>query len=147
MAEGKVLSLISTNTGLIVDDLYSLDDASLSALQPLHALVFLFKWVAGADEKGGGTGQYDNDFGGFFMRQVGLPSPPSICQKNLRWLNIALPPKPAQTVNNACATIAVLNGVCNIPGVELGTDLTQLIDFSNGLDYEVRNKARGGSIA
>ncbi|KAG8989944.1 hypothetical protein FRB93_003406 [Tulasnella sp. JGI-2019a] len=99
--------------GLIVDDLYSLDNASLSALQPLHALVFLFKWVAGADEKGGGTGQYDNDFGGFFMRQ---------------------------TVNNACATIAVLNGLCNIPGVEMGTDLTQLIEFSSGLDYETKGE-------
>ncbi|KAG8843730.1 hypothetical protein FRB96_003856 [Tulasnella sp. 330] len=99
--------------GLIVDDLYSLDDASLSALRPLHALVFLFKWVAGADEKGGGTGQYDNDFGGFFMRQ---------------------------TVNNACATIAVLNGICNIPAIELGTELAQLIEFSNGLDYETKGE-------
>lgn len=53
-----------------MDDLYSLDSASLAALQPLHALVFLFKWVAGVDEKGGASGSYDDEFPGFFMRQV-----------------------------------------------------------------------------
>lgn len=55
-----------------MDDLYSLDSASLAALQPLHALVFLFKWVAGSDEKGGASAAYDHDFTGFFMRQVSM---------------------------------------------------------------------------
>lgn len=27
------------------DDVYSLDSATLEALQPIHALIFLFKWV------------------------------------------------------------------------------------------------------
>jgi hypothetical protein len=56
--------------GLLVDDLWSLDSASLAALQPLHALVFLFKWVAGADERGGAQGAYEFDFPGFYMHQV-----------------------------------------------------------------------------
>lgn len=99
--------------GLIVDDLYSLDSASLAALQPLHALVFLFKWVAGSDEKGGASGSYDHDFTGFFMRQV---------------------------VNNACATIAVLNGLFNIPEAEIGEQLAQLQEFSTGMDAETRGE-------
>ncbi|KAG8960456.1 hypothetical protein FRC03_006504 [Tulasnella sp. 419] len=99
--------------GLLVDDLWSLDEASLTALKPVHALIFLFKWVGGADEKGGGAGSYDEEFPGFFMRQV---------------------------VNNACATIAVLNGLCNIPDVQMGTELTQLVSFSDGLDFETRGE-------
>jgi len=92
---------------LIVDDLYSLDSEVLAALQPLHALIFLFKWVGGTDETGGGAGAYDESFPGFFANQV---------------------------VNNACATIAVLNGVCNIPTVTMGTELSDIISFSAGMD-------------
>ncbi|KAG9019051.1 hypothetical protein FRB90_007007 [Tulasnella sp. 427] len=99
--------------GLIVDDLYSLDAASLQALQPLRALVFLFKWVATSDEKGGASGTYDHEFPGFFMRQV---------------------------VNNACATIAVLNGLFNIPDAEVGEHLSQLQEFSTGMDPETRGE-------
>jgi ubiquitin carboxyl-terminal hydrolase L5 len=55
---------------LIVDDLYSLDGESLAALQPIRALIFLFKWVTEGDERGGGEGSYDDEFTGFFARQV-----------------------------------------------------------------------------
>lgn len=55
---------------LVVDDLYSLDADTVAALQPLHAFIFLFKWVGGADVKGGGDGSYDDDFAGFFANQV-----------------------------------------------------------------------------
>ena len=55
---------------LVVDDLYSLDAEILAALQPLRALIFLFKWVGGGDEKGGGEGRYDEEFPGFFAHQV-----------------------------------------------------------------------------
>lgn len=30
------------------DDLYTLDESTLSTLRPIHALIFLFKWVGGA---------------------------------------------------------------------------------------------------
>lgn len=55
---------------LQVDDLYSLDAATLASMQPIHALIFLFKWVAGVDEKGGAEGAYDEEFPGFFAHQV-----------------------------------------------------------------------------
>lgn len=99
---------------LIVDDLYSLDSDSLATLQPIHALVFLFKWVASSDERGGGDGVYDDDFPGFFAHQV---------------------------VNNACATLAVLNGVCNIPQLEMGSELQELISFTTGMDPQTRGLA------
>ncbi|KAG8898636.1 hypothetical protein FRB99_007246 [Tulasnella sp. 403] len=108
----ELLSALNVK-GLVVDDLYSLDAASLAALQPLHALVFLFKWVSETDEKGGIQGTYDEEFPGFFMKQV---------------------------VNNACATIAVLNGLFNIPDVEMGPQLRELLDFSASLDYETRGE-------
>ncbi|KAF8739724.1 Ubiquitin carboxyl-terminal hydrolase, family 1, partial [Rhizoctonia solani] len=94
---------------LVVDDLYSLDAESLAALQPIRALIFLFKWIGGGDETGGGAGRYDEEFPGFFAHQV---------------------------VNNACATIAVLNGVCNIPSLKMGKELTDLISFATGMDSQ-----------
>jgi hypothetical protein len=64
----------------IVDDLYSLDPEFVAALQPLHALIFLFKWIPSANETAARAGEDDPDFHGFFAHQV---------------------------VNNACATLAV----------------------------------------
>ncbi|THV06705.1 ubiquitin-specific protease [Dendrothele bispora CBS 962.96] len=94
---------------LIVDDLYSLDSESLAALQPLHALIFLFKWVGTQDEAIAGT--YDPEFPGFFAHQV---------------------------VNNACATLAVLNALGNIPSLEKGGQLTELFNFTTGMDPQTR---------
>lgn len=55
---------------LQVDDLYTLDAETLASMQPIYALIFLFKWVAGTDEKGGAEGTYDEEFPGFFAHQV-----------------------------------------------------------------------------
>ena len=43
-----------------------------------------------------------------------------------------------KVVNNACATIAVLNGVCNIPSVQMGSELQELLSFAAGMDAQVR---------
>ncbi|CAA7259185.1 unnamed protein product [Cyclocybe aegerita] len=104
--------LKSLGVPLIVDDLYSLDSDSLSALQPLRALIFLFKWIPtssdGTTQRGGTD---DPDFAGFFAHQV---------------------------VNNACATLAVLNALGNIPSLPTGPQLAELLQFARGLDPQTR---------
>lgn len=98
-------------TSLVVDDLYSLDASALSSLGPTHALIFLFKWVANTDARGGATGEYDPSFPGFFAHQV---------------------------VQNACASLAVLNALLNIPGLTVGPQLEELRSFSVGMDPQSR---------
>ena len=95
-----------------MDDLYSLDPASLAAFQPIHALVFLFKWVSSPSESM--QGQFDVDFPGFFAHQV---------------------------VNNACATLAVMNAIGNIPGLPMGPQLVDLVSFTTGMDPQTRGMA------
>ena len=95
-----------------MDDLYSLDTETLASLQPIHALIFLFKWVSNADESGAGT--YDDDFPGFFAHQ---------------------------TVQNACATLAVLNALLNIPSLKTGPQLEELQSFTEGMDAQTRGLA------
>jgi len=101
--------LKSLGVPLIVDDLYSLESDSLAALQPLHALIFLFKWIPSSTE--GHSGTDDPDFPGFFARQV---------------------------VNNACATLAVLNALGNIPSLKTGARLSELMQFTTGMDPQTR---------
>ncbi|KAI0055749.1 cysteine proteinase [Artomyces pyxidatus] len=112
---GVFTELLKTlNVPLVVDDLYSLDSASLASLQPLRALIFLFKWLPGAGEPSSTGGQYDTDFPGFFAHQV---------------------------VNNACATLAVLNALGNIPSLSSGQQLADLISFTTGMDPQTRGMA------
>lgn len=101
--------LKSLEVPLVVDDLYSLDPDTISHLQPVHAFIFLFKWVSQPAELT--HGQYDPDFPGFFAHQV---------------------------VNNACATLAVMNAIGNISGLPMGSQLTDLINFTTGMDPQTR---------
>ena len=102
---------------LIVDDLYSLDSESLVLLKPIHALIFLFKYVGGSGSgagAAGGTSRADPDFGGFFAHQ---------------------------TVNNACATLAVLNALGNLPNVTKAStneEYKNLMGFAGDLDPQSR---------
>lgn len=74
--------------GLEVDDLYSLDADTLKTLEPIHALIFLFKWVGGDRKEGLAGGELikneEDHLGVYFANQV---------------------------VNDACGTIASLNAV------------------------------------
>ncbi|TBU38788.1 ubiquitin carboxyl-terminal hydrolase [Dichomitus squalens] len=99
---------------LVVDDLYSLDAATLTEFQPLHALIFLFKWVSTGSAEPSVGGQYDPDFPGFFAHQV---------------------------VNNACATLAVMNAIANIPGLQMGAQLSDLFSFTAGMDPQTSGMA------
>ncbi|KAJ7232769.1 ubiquitin carboxyl-terminal hydrolase [Mycena haematopus] len=97
---------------LQVDDLYSLDPESLAALQPIRALIFLFKWIpTSGDASTTAGGEYDRDFPGFFAHQV---------------------------VQNACATLAVLNALGNIPSLTTGPQLAELNAFTTGMDPQTR---------
>jgi ubiquitin carboxyl-terminal hydrolase L5 len=104
---------------LIVDDLYSLDSESLAQLQPIHALIFLFKWVP-VSESTPTAGLPRPDFQGFFAHQV---------------------------VNNACATVAVINALGNLPSIlpqsssAEPTNLQNLISFAQHLDPTSRGLA------
>ena len=95
---------------MVFDDLYSLDPSALADHQPLHALIFLFKWTSDSPDPTSG-GSYDSDFPGFFAHQV---------------------------VNNACATLAVLNALGNIPSLKSGQPLGELFNFTQGMDPQTR---------
>ena len=86
----------------------------MAPLQPVRALIFLFKWLPGAGELEATGGAYDSAFPGFFAHQV---------------------------VQNACATLAVLNALGNIPGLAAGPELQQLLSFTAGMDPQTRGLA------
>ncbi|KAH9979089.1 hypothetical protein BGW80DRAFT_1435352 [Lactifluus volemus] len=106
--------LKSLGVPLIVDDLYSLEPSSLAPLHPVRALIFLFKWLPGAGEPDSTGGAYDTAFPGFFANQV---------------------------VQNACATLAVLNALGNIPDLTAGPELRELLSFTAGMDPQTRGLA------
>lgn len=105
--------LKSLGTSLIVDDIHSLEPEDLAALQPLHALIFLFKWIPTSSTDSGPSsfGTPDPHFSGFFAHQV---------------------------VNNACATLAVINALGNISDLNMRKDLSEMMDFTAEMDPPTR---------
>ncbi|BGP42169.1 hypothetical protein JCM10449v2_006174 [Rhodotorula kratochvilovae] len=99
--------------GVEVEELWGLDEALLQDLIPVYALIFLFKWVGHAD-----PATMDG--------KLEEPAQPHYFAH--------------QVINNACASIALLNAALNIrtPDVELGEELGNLQAFSEGLDPETR---------
>lgn len=72
----------------------------------------MFKWLpSSSTDADASTGEYDPDFSGFFAHQV---------------------------VNNACATLAVLNALGNIPSLPTGPQLADLNNFTVGMDPQTR---------
>ncbi|KAK0949792.1 hypothetical protein LTR91_026161, partial [Friedmanniomyces endolithicus] len=98
--------------GLRVQEVYDMDEALLLTLpQPVHALIFLFRYRAAEDQ------QQANDY----------------CPKQVWFAN--------QTPDFACATFALLNIVNNIPGLHLGSELQKFKDFTNDMDPLSRGDA------
>ncbi|GAA5908154.1 hypothetical protein JCM5296_000519 [Sporobolomyces johnsonii] len=99
--------------GLEVEELWGLDPDLLQDLHPVHALIFLFKWIGQADPETMDGKPQEPEGPHYFAHQV---------------------------INNACASIALLNATLNIkdPNVELGEELSNLQAFSEGLDPETR---------
>lgn len=117
--------------GLEVAELYTLDDASLlEALKPIYGLIFLFKYVdtsgtSAQTSDDATTGRPVEDVPFYFAHQV---------------------------INNACATMALLNAAMNIESpvegiskVQLGGELEGLKSFSLGLDPGSRGWAVSNS--
>lgn len=86
------------------DDLYSLDPETLNTLKPVHALIFLFKYVGGDEgESASGVEVEPLECGVWFANQVGSAAKAWLSV----WANL-------QVINNSCGTLAALNAVMNI---------------------------------
>ncbi|KAH8661355.1 hypothetical protein BGZ60DRAFT_530311 [Tricladium varicosporioides] len=84
--------------GIKVEEVISLDDEMLAFLpQPVHGLIFLFRYREEEEEN-----------------EAAEEKPP--CPRHVWFAN--------QTTSNACATIALLNIVMNVPSVDLGEHLS-----------------------
>ncbi|XP_072015643.1 ubiquitin carboxyl-terminal hydrolase isozyme L5-like [Amphiura filiformis] len=95
--------------GIQVEEIWSLDDeTSLKKLEPVHGLIFLFKWQPG--EEPSGTIVQDNRLDKIFFAK--------------------------QVINNACATQAILSILlnCQHNDMDLGTILSEFKDFSQSFD-------------
>ncbi|OLL21631.1 Ubiquitin carboxyl-terminal hydrolase 2 [Neolecta irregularis DAH-3] len=96
-----------------VEELYSLDVAELGSLLP-YGVIFLFKYVGSGKQEMFGRLDYDASH--------------DMCFAN-------------QTINNACATQAILSVLLNRPEIELGPELLQFKEFSQHLPSEFRGEA------
>jgi ubiquitin carboxyl-terminal hydrolase L5 len=99
-----------------VEEIYSLDDEDyIHTLQPIHGLIFLFKWQKD-QAKRESLKYYDNDL--FFVNQV---------------------------ITNACATQAIISVLLNAPKVDIGPELNNFKSFTYEMDPQTRGLALGES--
>ncbi|XP_058120845.1 ubiquitin carboxyl-terminal hydrolase isozyme L5 [Anopheles ziemanni] len=94
--------------GVQVEELWSLEEGNFKDLEPIHGLIFLFKWVKD-DEPAGSIVQDSRLEKIFFAKQV---------------------------INNACATQAILSILLNAAhsDIQLGSTLTDFKDFVTSFD-------------
>lgn len=97
--------------GLSVEELYSLDTQSVLKLKPVHGLIFLFHWVTRIES--------DSDVSE-------LPS-------NIWFAN--------QVIENACASLALLNIVLNIQDIDIGEQLSAFKEFTRDFTPPMRGVA------
>lgn len=96
--------------GVSVEDLIMLDSSMLEQYEHVYALVLLFKWQS--SEQASPLGTVVKDAPVFFAKQV---------------------------IHNACATLAIMNTLCNYPDqVELGPKVQRYLSFCQELDPEMR---------
>lgn len=95
-------------TGVQVEELWSLDREEFKKIEPIHGLIFLFKWV-----------------------QDDEPAGPIVADARLDHIFFA-----KQVINNACATQAILSLLlnCKHPDLKLGSTLQDLQEFTQSFD-------------
>lgn len=114
--------------GVELEELWMLDDETLSQLDPFYGLIFLFKWTPELHQQQ--QQQQETT-----RRTLSLDETP----EGLFFAR--------QTVTNACATQALLSVVLNTPSLDLGSDLTELRSFASSFTPELRGEAIGSSEA
>lgn len=74
-----------------------------------------------------------------------MPQPRLVCQssRSLPRINIKLDINKIQTITNACATIALLNIVMNVPKIDLGENLSAFKAETKGLKPAYRGRRLG----
>lgn len=93
-------------TGISVEELVALDPATLEQYSKVYGLIFLHKWNPQRVHKASPTdsGKAEHVY---FAKQV---------------------------VNDACATLAIVNLLCNHPSAPLGDDISNFLSFTQDLD-------------
>jgi len=106
-------------TGVQVEELWSLDEEILEKLNPVHGLIFLFKWRSGEDADGSIVRDERLD-DIFFAKQV---------------------------INNACATQAIISILLNTNhnDVKLGENLSSFKEFSKQFDPALKGLSLSNS--
>jgi ubiquitin carboxyl-terminal hydrolase L5 len=109
--------------GFQVEELYGLDKAFVTDLEPIYGFIFLFKWDSAIESKR--------------KKQSIQPTeiPPEVFFAH-------------QTVQNACATQALLSILLNVPStadVELGADLLNFRSFAKDLTPKFRGESIGAN--
>lgn len=97
--------------GVKINEVYCLDDDDLAILpQPVHALIFLFRY-----------------------RETDKDDLPTECPSDVWYAE--------QVPEFSCATVALLNIINNIPGLEMGRDLRAFKDFTRDMTPNQRGEA------
>jgi len=121
--------------GVELQEIWMLDDDTLSQLDPFYGLIFLFKWMPGQEEEEEAkesTNNDDNNDDGK-KRQPLSDIPPGLFFAR-------------QTVQNACATQALLSILLNTRGLELGPILSEFRNFTSTFPPDLKGEAIGASV-
>lgn len=102
--------------------------SNITASWPVYGLIFLFKWIEEDSEKQ----EQSCPEGVWFANQVSIFNSSLVMDSN--W---------EQTINNACASVALLNIVNNVPCIDLGENLQGFKTFTANFTPALRGDAIG----